>query len=161
MQKNDNLLEVARKIVDLRKQFATVAELKEKAFTPCKPDSYFSLDELDEFITAWSELCNWTSYTESGHYGSLHIKSYNGIMAKFNLMSRAIINREEFCNSSVVVASCADVEKYIDDLTKEISKFEKQLDTLYNQFAKNTGYLSFIFKEPKVKDIIINKILFS
>lgn len=161
MQKNDNLLEVARKIVDLRKQLDTVTELKEKAFTPCNPNSCFYLKELGEFISAWSELCSWTSYTKSGHYGSLHIESYNDLMAKFNLLSRAFINREEFCNSPVVVASCADVEKYIDDLTKEISKLEKQLDTLYNQFAKNTGYLSFIFKEPKVKDIIFNKILFS
>lgn len=161
MQKNDNLLEVARKIVDLRKQLDTVTELKEKAFTPCNSNSYFNLDELEEFITAWSKLCSWTSYTGSGHYGSLHIKSYNGLMANLNLMSRAIINREEFCNSSVVVESCANVEKYIDDLTKEISNLEKQLDTLYNQLAKNTGDLGFIFKEPRVKNIIFNKILFS
>lgn len=161
MQKKESISEVARKIVDLRKQLDTVTELKEKAFTPCNPNSYFYLKELGEFISAWSNLCNWTSYTESGHYGSLHIKSYNDLMAKFNLLSRALINREEFCNSPVVVASCADVEKYIDDLTKEISKLEKQLDTLYNQFVKSTGYLSFIFKESKVKDIIINKILFS
>lgn len=161
MQKNDNLLEVARKIVDLRKQLNTVTELKEKAFAPCSPNSYFNLDELGEFISAWSKLCDWTSYTGNRHYGSLHIKSYNDLMANFNLLSRAFINREEFCNSSVVVEACANVEKYIDDLTKDISKLEKQLDTLYNQFTKNAGDLSFIFKEPKVKDIIINKILFS
>ncbi len=147
MQKNDNLLEVAQKIVALRKQLDTVTELKEKAFTPCNPNSGFNLDELDEFIIAWAELHNWTLYNaERSHFGSLRIKSYNELMGNFNLMSRAIINREEFCNSSVVIASCADVEKYIDDLTKEISGLEKQLDTLYNQFVNNTGDLSFIFR---------------
>ncbi|MCI8362484.1 MAG: hypothetical protein HFJ41_05085 [Clostridia bacterium] len=160
MQKNDNLLKVARKIVDLRKQLDTVTTLRDKAFTPFEDRFYFSLDKISDIIFAWSELSSWTR-TSAYHYGTLIIRDYNDLIAKFNLLSNAHINREEFRASQVAVKACEAVEKYIDDLTKEISKLEKQLDTLYNQFAKNTGDLSFIFKEPKVKDIIINKILFS
>lgn len=161
MQKNDNILEVARKIVDLRKQLDTVTELKEKAFIPCNPCAYYRLDELHNFIVVWQKLASWTSYVACQHYGSLHISDYNNLVAKFNLLEKATINREEFANSPVIVAACESVEKYIDELTKEISMQEKLLDTLYNQFAKSCGDLSFIFKEPKVKNVIVNKILFS
>lgn len=161
MQKNESLLEIARKVVDLREQLNTITELKEKAFLPCTPNAYYELSNLHDYLVLWSKLATWTSYTPRQRYGTLHISHYNDLAARFNLLERAIINRDEFCSYPVVVAACESVEKYIEELTKEISRQEKQLDTLYNQFAKSAGDLSFIFKETKVKNIIINKILFS
>lgn len=160
MQKKESISEVARKIVDLRKQFDTVTELKEKAFTPCNPNSYYELDELHNALIAWSELFSWTRHS-ANHYGTLIIKDYTDLAARFNLLTRAIINREEFCNSPVVIEACKAVEKYIDELDKEILSQLKRLDSLYDQFANDAGQYAFIFKETEIKRIIINELLFS
>lgn len=160
MQKNESILEVARRIVELEEQLKTITGLKEKAFIPCNPNAYYKLDELYNYLVAWSEIANWTHYKEE-RYGSLTIKNYTDLSSKFNLLERAIINRTEFCDSSVIKEACEAVNNYIDKLSKEIISQRQKLSTLYNQFAKNTGDLSFIFKEPKVQHIIFDKILFS
>lgn len=161
MQKKESILEVARRISELEEQLKTITELKKKAFIPLNPNAYYNLDELPDFLVSWSKLASWTSYTPNQHYGSLHIRHYNDLAARFSLLERAIINRAEFSDSPVVKEACEAVNNYIGELAKEILSQRKKLDTLYNEFAKSTDDLSFIFKEPKVKNIIINKILFS
>ncbi len=160
MQKKENILEVARRITELEEQLKTITELKEKAFTPCNPNTYYKIDQLPDFLVAWSKLASWTHYKEE-RYGRLTIKNYNDLSARFNLLINAHINRTEFCNSKSIVEACEAVNNYIGELAKEILSQRKKLDTLYNQFAKNTEQYSFIFKEAEVKRIIVSKLLFS
>lgn len=155
MQKNENILEVADNIIVLKNRLKTVTKLKEKAFVPCSLDICYDLDELDEFQQAWEDLfcldyAKWYFFTY-----------YSDLNNNFNKLRVAFISRKEFCEDPAVVAACEGVEKCINKLKEKISEEEKKLNTLYNKFVKKTGDLSFIFKDPKIKHIIINELLLS
>lgn len=152
MQKNDNILEVARNIVALRNQLETVNELKEQAFEPCRFPNHYTLKQLDDFHNIWVKLY---------HFPGIRIRNFGDFESKLDLLSNAYISRREFCESPSVISACESVEKYIEEQTEEISKYETVLNTLYNRFANGTGDLSFIFKASKVKELIITNFLLS
>lgn len=71
----------------------------------------------------------------------------------------ADINRSEFFEILEESKICEYVETYIKGLKEEISKQEKELNKIYQGFVKHSGEFSFIFNEPKIKELIINKLL--
>lgn len=153
MQKNESILEVANNIIVLKSRFKTVSELKVIAFTPYCPDYFYSLGEVDEFQKAWYKLFR-LDYVRHYFYGQ-----FEDLDSKLNGLKVATTSRKEFIESPSVVAACEGVEKCIVELKEKISLEEKKLDTLYNKFVKKTGDLSFIFKDSKIKQIIIDELL--
>lgn len=155
MQKKESILEVANNIIVLKNRLKTVSELKIIAFTPYCPDYFYSLSEVDEFQKAWYKLFRLDYVC---HY---FYNQFKDLDSKLNGLKVATTSRKEFSEAPSVVAACNGVEKCIAELKEKISVEEKKLNTLYNQFAKNTGDLSFIFKDPKIKQIITDELLLS
>ena len=167
--RNDHVLKVARKIFGLEMQLETVYLIMDIAFVPCEAEPCYSCYSLPDYISAWSQLFNWNSDNEN-RYGSLIIENYEDLIAEFNLLIKDTENMSrsecykrklEFCRSSTVVVACEAVKKYINDLTNEISKQRVELDKLYDHFAKYAGPYSFIFKDSKIKQMIIDELLLS
>lgn len=152
MQKKESILEVANNIIVLKNRLKTVTELKEVAFIPYVNDYFYDLKELDEIQKAWHNLYR---LDFSIFY------CIDGLNDAFNNLRVASISRKEFRENPSIIEACEGVEKFISKLKEKISLEEKKLNTLYNEFAKNTGDLSFIFKDSKIKQIITNELLLS
>lgn len=154
MQKKESILEVANNIIILKDRLKAVNELKQIAFVPCSTDYFYSLGEIDEFQRAWHRLFN-LSYVRNFSY-----KQFNNLDNKLNGLKVATTSRKEFSEDPLVVAACEAIEKCIDELKEKVSVEEKKLNSLYNnQFVKKAGDLSFIFKDSKIRQIILDGLL--
>lgn len=154
MQKKESILEVANNIIVLKNRLKTVSELKEIAFVPCSPNYFYNLNEVDEFQKAWNKLYR-LNYVKGFFY-----KQFGDLDSKLNGLKLAVVSRKEFSDAPSVVTACELVEKCIDELKEKISVEENKLNTLYNnEFVKKAGDFSFIFKDSKIKQIIIDELL--
>ena len=79
------------------------------------------------------------------------------IEVAFIQISNASINRREFAEELAEFRKA--IEEAIANIEKAIEKEEAELNILYNTFAEQTGEYDFIFKNPKIKKLIIDGFL--
>lgn len=111
------------------------------------------LDAMDDILhDSWKKLYEWND--SHNHFGHLYIQEWDDIESAFSKVKTASINRTEF--KEALKESRDGVEKYIEGLKKALDEYSSIiLDSYDNFFDKNAGDLNFIFKDDKVKDLIM------
>lgn len=154
MKRDNKFLKTFQEVIVLEGLCEELTELQRKAFDVFHPMT--SLEEIDKlFKTSWKELFQWYNYHPTSPY--LHIGDYDEIQKIFRDLTDARINRTEF--SDLLASSREEVEKCIAEIESRLSKKQEELDQLYSEFAQSTGRFHFIFDEPAIKLLIMDKLL--
>lgn len=133
----------------IKRNLETIQNLKKEAFKVFKGS--FPLSEMQGALNdSWSRLYSWNEDS----YGYLKLQDWDDIEAAFSKVATASINRTEF--KDALKESRDYVDEYIKELNKALDEYYSRLSDSYdNFFDKNAGDLSFIFKDDKIKDLIV------
>ena len=144
-----NIQDTLQGILLIKRNLETVQNLKKEAFRVFKGS--FPLSKMkDALNNSWSQLYSWNESS----YGYIKFQEWDDIEAAFSKVSTVSINRTEF--KEALKESMDGVEKYIEELNKALDEYSSTLSNYYDDFFdKNAGDLSFIFKDDKIKDLIV------
>ena len=144
-----NIQDTLQGILLIKRNLETVQNLKKEAFWVFKGS--FPLSKMkDALNNSWSQLYSWNESS----YGYIKFQEWDDIEAAFSKVSTASINRTEF--KEALKESMDGVEKYIEELNKALDEYSSTLSNYYDDFFdKNAGDLSFIFKDDKIKELIV------
>ena len=144
-----NIQDTLQGILLIKRNLETVQNLKKEAFRVFKGS--FPLSKMkDALNNSWSQLYSWNKSS----YGYIKFQEWDDIEAAFSKVSTVSINRTEF--KEALKESMDGVEKYIEELNKALDEYSSTLSNYYDDFFdKNAGDLSFIFKDDKIKDLIV------
>lgn len=163
MKNEKSIFEIVRRISELKEDLDSITKLKKEAFSIFERPNCSLKKILQINDSSWEELWDWNVIGdvegERKHNMYLQLPEEHTIRNAFLNLGSADINRNEFFKILEESRIREYVEVYIKELEEEISKQQKELDKLYNKFVKDSGEFSFIFKEPKIKEVIINKLL--
>lgn len=163
MKNENSILEIVRKISELKKDLASITKLKKEAFIIFEKKHCPLKKILEINDSSWEKLWDWNVIgnveEERKHNMYLKLPEEHIIRNAFLNLGSADINRDEFFKILEESGIREYVEVYIKELQEEISKQEKEFDKVYEEFVKDSGEFSFIFNEPKIKEVIINKLL--
>lgn len=157
MKNEKTVSEALRRMLWLKKNLKDITELKKEAFKVFS--DWCSIEKMESnFNEYWMQLIYWTdnTYNIEKHFGYMDLDA-NKIQNAFFRLKNASISRKEFADT--LEDSRENVERYIKELEAEISKEQEYLNELYDQFAQSSGDFSFIFKEPSIKQLIMDKFL--
>lgn len=160
MKNERNILVVVQETRKLNRDLEEITKLKEEAFEIFEVNRY-GLEEIRKIYEgSWKKLENFYYMEKYTHrlYINYNDNNYDLDIA-ISSLERAFINRREFLEYLEKNQLAAQLLKYIQIIEEDIAKHMKELDKIYNRFAQTTGEFSFIFKSPKIKEIIINKLL--
>ena len=147
--RKEKVFEIARKKEAVEKDLAKFTELKEEAFKVFDCSFWATLKNIQKSYDsgAWNELLSWKDCV-------FNSENEEAIREAFQQLSTATINRKEFHDK---LSGCRDdIEKYLQDLTNELQKLERQLDKAYDDFVQNeTGEYKWIFEHSFVKEIVL------
>ena len=153
------IFETVGNITKLKADLKRITELRDGAFRVFDTESIVcpSLEELlkirDKF---WVPLYNWNS---SGNicYSFLELQKWNTINFAFEQVHNAIINRNEFV--STLEPSRESIEKYVEELTRALSKEEAYLAERYDKFVAEEEDDYFTIAAAKHKEAFLNEFL--
>ena len=157
MKNEKNVAETLRRILWLKQDLKDITEIKKKAFEVF--DDRFELNEMEShFEEYWRILYYWTDNINNvdKHFGQLYLQGWETLKTAFAQVQEASVNRKVFAD--ILEESRKNVERYIKELEKETSQEEEHLSELYDKFANNSEF-DFVFKEPLIKQSIINEFL--
>lgn len=144
-----------QRVLLLEKTLNELSQLRDEAFVVF---DYLPLEEMNGiFETSWRKLAAWNRNHEHENVPALWIQDYSDIQGIFCRVISASINREEFAKA--LDKSCKSVEECLEKLRSSLSEEEQKLHEIYNEFAQNTGDFKFIFENPIVKQLIMDKLL--
>ena len=134
----------------IKQNLKAIQNLKKEAFKVFRGS--FPLSKMQGALNdSWSRLYNWN---ENSNYGYLKLQNWADIEAAFSQVATASINRFEF--EDALKESRNYVDEYIKELNKALDEYHSTLSDYYDGFFdKNAGDLNFIFKDDKVKDLIM------
>lgn len=154
MKRDNRFLKTFQEVIELEGLCEEFAELRRKAFEVFHPMT--SLEEVKQlFETSWKKFYYWKTNNPSSPY--LFIGDYDKIQNIFRDLTEARINRTEF--SDLLAKARKAVEECEGKLESSLSKKQEELDQLYSEFAQSTGSFQFIFDEPAIKLLIMDKLL--
>ncbi len=162
MEKERNIFEVVRETRKLNEELEEITKLKEEAFEIFEVDRHSLKKIRNIYNNTWKKLESMGYDFGERYTHRLYIHSSNypdDLDTTISKLERAVINRNEFLEYLEKNHLAGQVLKYIQTIEEDIAQHMKELDRIYNRFAQNTGEFSFIFKSPKIKEIIINKLL--
>lgn len=149
-----NFLQTLREASRLEEILEELCELKKKAFEVF--ESWTSLEEIGKiFETYWKDLSHWND--EHPDSPQFYMQKHREMEGIFKQVTRAEINRTEFAD--LLADSRNEVENCIAEIEKRLSKKQEELAELYDAFAKTTGAFRFIFEEPNIRLLIMDKLL--
>lgn len=155
MANESKFLDTLRTVTIMEETLSEFVEVKDRAFEVF--GNWISLEEISQRYVTWKTLLSWNKLHPNSPC-RLKLKLYLvQVREKFDEIAFARINREEFAASFEEFRD--DVESYENELEEKLSKKRQELGQLYDEFAKQTGELQFIFEAPCVKETIMNKLL--
>ena len=135
----------------IKRDLETIKDLKREAFKVFR--GCFPLNNMKDALNdSWSKLYNWNE--SSNHFSYMKVQDWDDIEAAFSQVATASINRVEF--EDALKESQNYVDEYIAELNETLAEYSSSLSGYYEDFFdKNAGDLSFIFKNDKIKDLIL------
>ncbi len=159
MEKEENIFEVMRNLSNLKEDLENITSLKKKIFKIFKGTT--RLEKINEIGDDSIDTLYYWDCSSGLRKCDIYLKlpEESVIRDAFYDIKEANINRDEFYKilEESKIREC--IESYITKIEERISEEQIKLDNLYNKFVERSGELSFIFKEPRVKELIINKLL--
>ena len=153
MNDKNTVLEILKNISFWEEALNDISALADDAFLVFEPT--FPLNEMNEkFENSWKKLINRRTKSKVPYFS---MQAFSEIESAFYKVTHAVINRDEF--SEALSESRTTIEKCLANMQKELSSEQKKLDELYDEFAKNANEFKFIFKEEKIKQLIMDKFL--
>ena len=156
MENKPNLLETLKHLEILEEIITKVATLEDEAtYVFSRRCSLKKIGEL--FNSAWEDL-NCFETDCSGIPSDIKMQPYDEIKRAFLNVQDATIDRKEF--EKILKPSYEGIENYIKLVEEEIARTKEQLSIIYDEIViESSGDLKFIFTEPRVKEIILTKLL--
>lgn len=156
MENKLNLLKTLQHLDFLNKTLSEVCELADKAdMVFSKRSSLKTIREL--FDSSWKKLLDYEVRC-SGIPSGIDMQAYDVINRAFLNVSDATIDRKTF--EEILKPSSKAIDDFINLVKEEIDRTENELSIIYDEFVKDSSTdLKFIFKEPRVKEIILNELL--
>lgn len=143
-----------RRVLLLEETYEELEQISEYAFSVFT--DYCSLKEMERVKeNAWKKLFYWNRNHEN--VPSLFIQNYVEVERVFSEVERAIKNRKEF--EAALAPSRKAVEEALRLLEAELLEEKTKLNKLYDEFAESSGDFKFIFKEEKIKQLIMNGLM--
>lgn len=156
MSNKTNLLDTVKRIKTLESSLSQLNEWYDEATYVFMP--HCSLKEMEKsFEKYWAKLITFELHCSTVPW-YIDTQSYAEVKNAFYDIKNANIDRKTF--KETLKPTCDGIEAYIKEVEKALTKESENLGKLYDKFASTSGEeFEFIFKEPRIKAIIISKLL--